>query len=225
MAKYYARERAIELRKQGLSIPKIAKAVSASKSSVSRWVAKVLLSSEQLDRLKSKNLIRIGTERKAEKQARHTRFNNEGRGLVGELSDHELLLIGAALYWGEGHKTLNGTVGLSNSDPALVCVFIRWLTESLRVPIEDIKASLNIHEDMDEIQACNFWERVTGIPQSRFYKTQIAKNTTPGIKKKKEYCGTITILVHDINLQFKIEGMLNQISACGETVSRNSSKV
>ena len=94
------KEKAIALRKQGLSVNKIAKEVGASKSTVSLWVRDIKLTDEQKQQLKdniplvsprkkgqfSKKRLEMGEDKWAEHQKQRRRQNtlnwrkNNGRG-------------------------------------------------------------------------------------------------------------------------------------------------
>lgn len=195
-----------------MSIPKIAKVVRASKSSVSGWVKDIELTEEQLNALKSKGQKKVAERNKTEKRKRQNKHQKKGAQRVGKLSNREFMLVGATLYWGEGHKTPNGVVGLTNADPMVISLFVKWLHIFFNVSLDKMKIQLNIHSDMDEVASKNFWKQVTGFSDKQFYKTQIAKNTVAGIKKKQNYRGTATVRLCNTNLQFEIQGMLKQLA-------------
>ncbi len=48
---------------------------------------------------------------------------------IKELSTSELFLVGLGLYWGEGVKSGSGSLAISNSDPRVIQLMIRWFTE------------------------------------------------------------------------------------------------
>src|SRR5262245_15736046 len=117
------RERARELRRQGLSIKEICAHLSVAKSSVSLWVRDISLTSEQIERLEQrrsdnrKRFVYWGREHgaKIQKQAaevRHNRFSDAG--YMRAKVDEEFRLI-CALYWGEGSKS-SKTFRVANSD-------------------------------------------------------------------------------------------------------------
>lgn len=212
MAKYKEKQQARQLRREGVTIPKIAETVGAAKSTVSLWVRDIRLTQEQLDRIKSKGQQQAANKNKQERIERQKKLQQEGRGRIGNIkSDRELLLVGTALYWGEGHKAVKGTVGMANSDPAVIKLFIRWLNKCFGVPISKMRIGLNIHEDMDQQEIEEYWRQATKFCNEQFQKTQVARNTVAGLKKKQAYRGTATILVHNANLQYKIQGMLEQL--------------
>ncbi|MCX6764962.1 MAG: helix-turn-helix domain-containing protein, partial [Candidatus Nealsonbacteria bacterium] len=112
MAKSLERNKAIDLRKKGNSINEIAKKINISKSTVSCWCRDIELSAKQIKRL-TERIAMKGSYKNRLKGARvqHERrlkeieeLNKKGLGLINEFSLKEILVIGIALYWGEGMK-------------------------------------------------------------------------------------------------------------------------
>ncbi len=50
----------------------------------------------------------------------------EGIERIGQLSEREFLVLGLALYAGEGSKTRND-ISFANSDPRMILLFVTWL--------------------------------------------------------------------------------------------------
>src|SRR3989338_6377591 len=107
------REQAIILRLEGKSYGQILKLLNiSSKGTLSGWFKHVVLTSEA--RRKLERNISLATKRGLlvfnEKRSKQIEKDNAvaraaGRNLIGPLTSRELLLIGAALYWGEGTKS------------------------------------------------------------------------------------------------------------------------
>ncbi len=95
----------------------------------------------------------------------------EAKRAVGQISTRELWLVGGALYWAEGTKQKPHNVAqratFSNSDPAMVCVFLRWLREVCQVPNERLTFELYIHESAQIERAKCFWTTVLQVPIER----------------------------------------------------------
>src|SRR5579862_5877949 len=107
--------KARELRASGMTLLDIANELGVAKSSVSLWVRDVEFtpSPRRRARRRGPNVL----ERR--KQAEIDALLEEGRRRVGQLSEREFLVAGAALYAGEGDKR-DGTVKFSNSDPRML---------------------------------------------------------------------------------------------------------
>ena len=100
LVKIREKERAIKLRKKGLSYSEILKDVKVSRSTLSLWLREVGLSSRQQQRLTAKKLESMKRGWISRRQKRISVSNaiyNEASREVGSVSERELLLIGAAL--------------------------------------------------------------------------------------------------------------------------------
>jgi hypothetical protein len=78
-----------------------------------------------------------------------------------------LFLFGVALYWGEGEKAGRRgqrRLALSNSDPGLLRVWLRWCQRFLSgVPL---RYELIVHDSCDIDAARQFWKRELGVELS-----------------------------------------------------------
>ena len=123
-----------KLRRQGWTLPEIAKEVSAGKGLVSLWVRDVQISKAGKLRLaerKDKNLktlfdgrTRVERARSAwslQRKAAREGFREEGR--VAASKNERLHILACALYWGEGSKT-RCAVDITNSDINVLRVFL-----------------------------------------------------------------------------------------------------
>ncbi len=165
-AKDDLRARARELRIAGRSYREIVKELGVSKSSVSLWVRD--LPQPMPDRAAHAAMMR---ERRWEPYRRQrdqeiAKVKADAISEIGQLSDREVLLIGAALYWAEGSKRKpwsQARVPLKfiNSDPNVIRVFERWLDLAV-VPAADRKYRVSIHESADVLAAHQFWAKVLG---------------------------------------------------------------
>ena len=67
------------------------------------------------------------------------------------------------LYWAEGSKqkptNVSQGVKFSNSDPAMIRLFLRWLAVIAKIPLEDIKCELYIHRTGDALKAIHYWNK------------------------------------------------------------------
>ena len=121
------------------------------------------------------------------KAAEIAELKEEGRRIVGRMSERELLLVGAALYAGEGSK--RGTeVRFANSDPRMIVVFLAWLRRFFDVDEERLRVRLYLHEGLDLDAANRFWSEVTGIPVAQFGKPYRAV-ADPSIRRSKHPMG------------------------------------
>src|SRR5260370_29779565 len=107
---------------------------------------------EQLEKLRQSEIKgrELGRLRNAllQKQKRIQLFQQskeDGKKLIGKLSNRELLFTGLALYWGEGSKKQR-RVEFCNSDPKMIQFFLSWLLKCFQIPIADIRCYVGINE-------------------------------------------------------------------------------
>lgn len=160
------------LRKRGYSIPEISRALQVSKSTAFRYVQGVAISSRYYPRwLERRNASRMMSERNWDFAARKARRS------VRTVTEKELKLIGAFLYWAEGSKN---DFGFSNTDPAMVRMFSHILRSVFSVREEDLKVSLRIYEDLDRGRCLRFWSQVTGIRLTRRTSIDVLRGNKKG---------------------------------------------
>jgi hypothetical protein len=159
-------QRARELRAQAWTLNEIARELGVSKSSVSLWVRDVEFTPTPRHRghagVKPHPLH-------VRKLAEIERCRQEAEQRIGRLSEREFLVLGLALYAGEGGKRPGG-VKFANSDPRMILAFVTWLRRFFDVDEQRLRVKLYLHEDLDLATAIEFWSALTGIPDSQFYK-------------------------------------------------------
>lgn len=220
------KNQALKLRLSGKSYNEITKILSVPKSTLSEWFTGLELSTKAQDRIKQRvssgslaGLIKRNKRQThlAEQRAQNTR--SAARKEIGNLSSRDLFILGVALYWAEGYKRpiiKNGkartyhSVALTNSDPYLVNVYLRFLREICEVPESKIIAAVRIYQHHNEQHLLNFWSKTTLIAQSRFKKTYYGVSKSSQGKRPFNILpyGTIQISVYDSSLYHRIMGWI-----------------
>lgn len=211
MSRIKDRQVAIDLRKQGKTYGEIRKELNISKSTLSDWLSKLPLTSEQFEQLeKSKKnnrvlgieKIRLTKQKKREERIKAV-YENQ-KVYWGKLSRRELELAGIFLYWGEGNKRLNGSVSLNNTDPKVMKFTLYWFLNGLLVPQEKIKVDLHLYSDMKIKEEISFWCKELNLPLSQFRKPYIKKSKRIDIDQKGFGHGTCALVVNDVRLKEKV---------------------
>jgi len=227
-AKIEQKNKAIELRKQGFSYSEILEKIPVAKSSLSLWLKSVKLANSQKQRLTDKKLASAlrGAQKRKDNRIKITEeIKDKAQKEIGNLTKKELWLIGIALYWAEGAKEKNHSVGIkfSNSDPLMIKLFIKWLSEICKISKEDIYFEIYLHEceRNRENEIIKYWINITGFPVEYFKKIRWKKNK---IKTKRQnigakYFGLVNINVKKgTSLNRKIQGWVNGICKYCEIV-------
>ena len=202
---------ALNLRKQGWSMNEIKDKLRVSKSSISLWVRNIKLTDDQKRALSQKGLTKESIERRratrlSRENARRQIIVDAAREEIDTLSELELKLIGVALYWAEGGKTNRGSVQLSNGDPRIIRLMMKFFKKICKVPKEKFRAHIHIHPHLNIKKAENYWSSISSIPLNQFYKTYSKPNKASQNKKDSLPFGTFDIYVHSTELFLKIKG-------------------
>jgi len=169
---------AIKLRQAGKSIRQIAKILSISPSTASKWCKQVKLTDFQKEKLKRgrviiKHLRKLAKLSHLEKVSRVKKLFQEAKKEIKSLSGRELFLTGIALYWAEGFKNIKeGRLGFCNSDPAMIKFMMRWFKKALKAKTEDfvLRAEFNESHKERTQEIENYWSKLTALPSTQFNK-------------------------------------------------------
>ncbi len=206
--KFKKKLKAIYLRKLGKSYSEIRKRIKVSKSTLSLWLKGIELTPEQRAELKGRQKSRYNGA-KANQKKRIERTKQIIKAAKKELKyflKSPLFLAGLMLYWAEGDKSDETEhVKFSNSDPAMIKFMMRWFRKICKVPKEKFKICIHIHKLHCRKDIEYYWSKITKIPFSQFYKTQI-KPTSLRHRRNKLYNGTCAISIHNKDLFRRIKG-------------------
>jgi hypothetical protein len=136
--------------------------------------------------------------------------------IVGALSERDKLMLGIALYWGEGVKARSSTVGIVNPDPETILFALRWF-ELLGVTRDRFRPYIFISEVHRPRQAVilQFWSKFLGIPKGQFAPMVFLKGRPKKIyENHNSYYGVLALRVRKgSDLKYRILGL---IRACKE---------
>ena len=185
MSRFKDKEKAIKLREKGFSYSQIKNELGIGKSTLSNWLHDMPLSDARLKELRNTD-AQIEKSRETKRKKKELR-----RAGVYEQVKHDIecshdmdFVNGFYLYWGEGTKTAEYVVSLTNTDPSIIRCFVQWL-ELLDVPSEQIRVKLHVYSDQNEMELKKYWSKVTGVPVCNFYKTY----TKDSLASRKTYKG------------------------------------
>lgn len=156
-------------REEGLAVRAIAKRLAVSPGSVSRWVRHIELTPAQRESLRRANgrspgQLRGAAARRRDAQSARLVAQEHGRALARAAAP--LHQQGCMLYWAEGSK-LRNVVGLTNADPDLIALFLRFVRECYGVTDARVALSVNCHIgnglSLDEIE--RWWLARLGLPR------------------------------------------------------------
>lgn len=173
------KEEAIKLRLSGKSYSQISDILGVAKSTLSAWLSEIIISDTKLQniykrgRYKAIEALVIRNKRQtyiAQKRASKTR--KDASSIINKISVRELLFLGASLYWAEGYKkpimnngkaVTHHAVSLTNADPWLIKLFLKFLTKYCKVPLDRIKGNLRVFDHQNKSNLLNFWHKETNL--------------------------------------------------------------
>jgi len=214
--KLIEKEKARSLRKKGYSINQIIKETGFTKSSISLWVRDIVLTKAQKKKLSENGRSVESVERRriarlSNEQEKRQIIFDKAKEDYNSISLEELKLVGIILYLGEGGKTERGTARLSNADPAVIKIMMRFFREVCRVPEEKFRGNVHTFAHADIEKTEKYWSTLTGIPRSQFQKTYIKPSSASLQKRYTLPYGTFSINVCDTQLFLKIMGWIEKI--------------
>lgn len=204
---YKEKNIAIKMRLKGMSYSQIKSIVKVSKSTLSIWLEKYPLSQERIKELRDWNPRRIENCRNTKLKKRQDKLQMV-YGIVakeiGKLSKRDLFIAGLFLYWGEGTKASRSVVAFTNTDPAMLKLFIKWL-ELIGIKKTVLKVKLHLYVDMNIKEKMNFWSKDLDIPLINFTKPYIKNSRFSSLTYRNSFGhGTCVICYANADLYNKI---------------------
>ncbi len=194
------KERAIEMRKRGMSYRDILDEVKVAKSSLSLWLKDFPLTDYEKKALKKRRTSNITRGRikvagilRNRRLSRESVWLDEARKTFRKYKHEPFFHTGVALYWAEGSKRVNQW-GFTNSDEEMSLVMIKWLEKYIEVKKLELHFRLYIHKLYAHENCELWWQNKLGVQAVQFGKTTY-KPSGRGVKKRPQYKGCVRIEV------------------------------
>ena len=191
---------AINLRKRGLTYGEINNKLGTPKATLNGWFKDLILPIKAKNILlekKRQNLIVLRKKatlvKKERQQVAHIKLFSEVekyfKYIKFDIKTKEMLL--AMLYLGEGFKN-RSQVGLGNSNPEILRMFIRLVREVYKITGKQLQCYLYLRMDQNGDKEKRYWAKQLGLPISVFRKPQFDKRTV-GTKTWDTYHGVCSV--------------------------------
>lgn len=207
------KQKAIELRKLGLSYQEIMKIISVSKGTLSGWLKYLVLSPTEENHLvnqikvrQDNGRIRASLSNRKRRIAREKISHDAAHELYVKYKEDKVFIAGILLYWAEGSKR-TGEFQFINSDPDMIVFINKWLKKYFEYDQKQIKYRLFIHRNYSHENLEDFWANLLGVERNTFAKT-IYKPTSLGIKRNPDYKGCLRISVSSIDSLRKVKYLI-----------------
>lgn len=167
------RAEAEKLREQGYSYNLIHERLGISKSTMSGWFKdKLFLPNEEVKKRIKNGQAQVGIMRHNIRVQEIQMLREQGTHEIGNITQRDLWMLGLGLYIGEGAKTTE-TIRISNSDPAVIQLSIKWLKEVLGLTNKNFSVRLHLYPDNKLDECLSYWQEVTGLSKSNFRRPSI----------------------------------------------------
>jgi hypothetical protein len=90
-----------------------------------------------------------------------------------------LFASGISLYWGEGDSKIGNPPRLSNTNPRMIAVYVRFLRVVMGIPDNKIRIGLILYPDLSDGECKLFWSGTMRLPIENFMKTQFIQGHHP----------------------------------------------
>lgn len=204
------KEKAREMRKQGVSIIKIAKQLKVAKSSVSVWTRGITLTFDQRTKL-AQRFVSDEQALAHSNTFRIRRQQSQDKGKDKIRKGESLYIAGCMLYWGEGSKNVN-MCQMTNSELPMLQVFKRFLVKYFDVSNDMISIAINAYTDLHSQSEINtHWLDGLQLPFSslRAATWDQYPKSSKGKVRKSEY-GTCSLRVHKTEIVQEIFGAIQE---------------
>ncbi len=196
------KDKAIALRRSGMSYGEILKEIPVAKSTLSLWLRDVGLAKRQMQVLSEKRraaALRGAAKRREQRLTSIHSIELLAKKEFSRFVNKSLWLAGVMLYWAEGAKqkitNVSQAVKFSNSDSGMVKLFLKWLIEICEIARKEIKCELYIHQNGRIKEASNYWnQQLTPFKVDAIY----FKRSKVIVSRKNvndQYHGLITVRV------------------------------
>jgi len=207
---FHLKEKAVSLRKKGLSIGSIEKKLGINRSTLSGWFKNIILTEAQKEKLFQnwKNGLALAQKKggqwhKDQGNKRRIIIRSEVDKLIPEkiLDKKTGELIMAAFYLAEGTKREN-CFRVANSNPEILKGFVNLLRYIYQIDGSKLRCILHLRKDQNEEQLKKYWSDLLEIPMEKFLKTQFDKRTLKATYS--HYKGVCIVNYYDMALQRRI---------------------
>jgi hypothetical protein len=191
---------------------------------LSYWFHKLDLPAEAKEALKNnievayrRGLLAFNEKRTKRIKAENAQTYKEASKEIPSLSKTELMLIGAALYWGEGVNKIPErgyqAVAFTNSNPLMIKIFLRYLREVLKISDEKMKPGVIVHPNISPEEAKEYWAKVTNLAKEKFwFSIGISRASKRKMPINSLPYGTAHLRVYDRKLFYRVQGQIAGIA-------------
>ncbi len=199
----YVREKARKLRvEKHLSIDEIAERLALPKTTIYYWVRDLPLGRPRANPGQRKGNRNMRTSYAIRRVVAYAQGQIEFNRLVAEPTFRDFV----CLYMAEGYKRCRNTVGVCNSDPAIVVLCARWVRRFARNPV---RYSVQYHADQDLAGLQEFWAgQVSVAPEEIRLQRKSNSGRLSGRTWRSEY-GVLNVSAGDTLFRSRLQAWMD----------------
>ena len=190
------------------------------KSTLTEWCKEISLPSDYLEKINKLNSKNLGKARsiavainRIKREELLTTIQQTNLPIAQHIISKEVAKIALAmLCLGEASKSGGSSnFYLGSSNPKIIILFIELLKYCFDFKPEKIRATVQCRSDQDIQKLEKYWQTVTKIPSTQFYKTRIDPRTIGKPTRKAEYKGVLKVDYFNRKIQLELESLSNLI--------------
>ncbi len=192
------------LRRVGVSRARIGRELDIGASTVARWFREDGVQAPQTG---PGGQYDAQLDAVRERWARQQVEQDAHRDAVGPLTERELRLVGAAIYWAEGAKTKpwrrTHRLAFMNSDASMIRVFLAYL-DLVGIQRHLINCRVQIHENADVAAATAYWRGIVG-EDVQWQRATLKRHNPKSVRHNRgeAYCGCLYIDVRRSAVEYR----------------------
>jgi len=202
----YLREKAKELRLQGLSIDEICDRFKLSKGTVWHWIKDIPL---QRKKLKPNNKAASKAAIAKYKKLRDEAYER-GRQEYHELSEDQTFRDFICMYLGEGYRRDRNKVSVCNSNPTIVRLSNKWIK---KLSSNKTTYRIQYHADQNPEKLKEFWGNELGIEISQIKLQRKSNSNQLKGRKWRSVNGVLTVNSSDTYLRARIQAWMDIVQS------------
>jgi len=192
------KEKAIVLRTEGKSYKEIRAELGVPMATLSDWFrdqdwSRMLskkLNDKYLEESKAR-IVHLGKVRGARLDQLYKEARAEAVEEFRLLKNHPLFVSGVMIYWGEGDKGPKAGFRISNTDPQMIRIFLKFLIDVCNVDKSRIRASLLLYPDINEIECKEFWVKEANLKPEYFTKSIVIQGKHKTKRLQRGVCNLV----------------------------------
>lgn len=204
----YIREKALEMRRRGMTLDEIAERLALSKTTVFYWIKDLPIPPRPRPATPRQ---RKGNEAMVRKYAalRDAAYE-EGRGEFDSLPVQATFIDFVCMYIGEGYKRSRNTLSLANSDALVIQLAARWIKRLTR---NAVSYHLQYHADQAPDELRRYWSGVLRVDAEAVRLQRKSNSGQLNGRNWRSEHGVLTVCTNDTLLRARLAAWMDRVKA------------